>query len=352
MGADMSDFLEDPDSEWEDPFNDYLYLSGLNDLHEAFMYIKDYEEHDKEIKKGLFAATLQEVESIKVINSNIPAIPEEVAFLGYEFNKLYQDWYQFLGFLVDPKSDALTELPNTRLLVNLALSELIIAKLFNQKYLHYLDEANELGWLEINGDSQSPFEDIEHGCEIWRMHATDAQLLLEHFHTKGRLKSIIKSNQGLGPSPIYTSPTLLPDALMIGLGLAKLANANAMAANGDIEAMANSLYEVSQVQKMVAKSLVRKRSDGEMREKFALYGGKGKAARTKKLDEVRAYAIELALPFGNQSANSIAHEIQKPVLDKSEELGAKLSKFNVQRTIQNYILDYRKKNPFTPSTDS
>ncbi|MBU3631154.1 hypothetical protein [Polynucleobacter sp. AP-Melu-500A-A1] len=344
----MSDFLLDPDSEWEDPFNDYLYLSGLNDLHEAFMYIKDYEDHDKEIKQELLMATLKEVGSIKVINSNSPAIAEEVPLLGYEFNKLYQDWYQYLGYLVDPKSNDQTELPNTRVLVDLAQSELTIAKLFNKKYLHFLDEGNELGWLAINGDSLSPFEDIEYSCEIWRMNATDAQLLLEHLHTKGRLESIIKSNQGLGPSPIYTSSTLLPDALMIGLGLAKLANANAMVANGDIEEMADSLYEASQVQKMVAKSLVRKRSDGEMREKFALYGGKGKAARMKKLDELRAYVIELALPFGNQSANSIAYEIQKPVLDKSEELGAKLSKFNVQRTIQNYILDYRKKYPFTP----
>ncbi|MFZ3039399.1 MAG: hypothetical protein WA115_06380 [Polynucleobacter sp.] len=344
----MSDFLEDPDSEWEDPFNDYLYLSGLNDLHEAFMYIKDYEERDKEIKEELLAATLKEIESSKAINSNSAVMPEEVPLLGYKFNQLYQDWYQFLGFLVDPKSDALTELPNTRLVVNIALSELTIAKLFNQKYLHFLEEGTELGWLEINGDSQSPFEDIEHGCEIWRMNATDAQLLLEHLHTKGRLNNVIKTNQGLGPSPIYTSSTLLPDALMIGLGLAKLANANAMAAKGDIEGMADSLYEASQVQKMVAKSLLRKRSDNEMREKFALYGGKGKAARMKKLDELRTHVIELALPFGNQSANSIAYEIQKKVLDKSEELGAKLSKFNVQRTIQNYILDYRKKYPFTP----
>jgi hypothetical protein len=348
MGADMSDFLEDPDSGWDDPFNDYLYLSGLNDLHEAFMYIKDYEDHDKEIKEELLTATLKEVESIKVMHSNSPAIAEEVPLLGYEFNKLYQDWYQYLGYLVDPKSNDQTELPNTRVLVDLALSELTIAKLFNKKYLHFLDEGNELGWLAINGDSLSPFEDIEYGCEIWRMNATDAQLLLEHLHTKGRLESIIKSNQGLGPSPIYTSSTLLPDALMIGLGLAKLVNANAMAAKGDITEMTDSLYEVSQVQKMVAKSLLRKRSDSEMREKFALYGGKGKAARMKKLDELRAYVIELAIPHPKKSANRIAYEIKEDVLKKSEKLKAQLSAENAQRTIQNYILDYRKKYPFNP----
>jgi len=348
MGTNMPNPNLFPEADWEEPFNDYLYLSGLNDLHEAFMYIQNYEEIDKDVKGQLLATALNEIESDKFQTPNTKVIPPEVSLLGFEFNKLYQDWYKYLGYLVDPKSNGLTELPNTRVLVDLALSELKIAKLFNQKYLHYLDDGEELGWLVINGDSEMPFEDGENSYEIWRMHATDAQLLLEHLHTKGRLESIIKSNQGLGPSPTYTSTTLLPDALMIGLGLAKMANANAMAANGDIKGMADSLYEASQVQKMVAKSLVRKRSDGEMREKFALYGGKGKAVRMKKLDELRAYVIELAIPHPKKSANRIAYEIKEDVLKKSEKLKAQLSAENAQRTIQNYILDYRKKNPFNP----
>ena len=348
MSAVMPDPNLFPEADWEEPFNDYLYLSDLNDLHEAFMYITDYEEIDKDVKEQLLAATLNEIESDKSETPNIKVTPQEVPLLGFEFNKLYQDWYKYLGYLVDPKSDGLTELPNTRALVDLALSELTIAKLFNQKYLHYLEDDEELGWLVINGDSETPFEDGESSYEIWRIGASDAQLLLEHLHTKGRLKEIIKANQGLGPSPIYTSSTLLPDALMIGLGLAKLANANAMAAKGDITEMTGSLYEVSQVQKMVAKSLLRKRSDSEMREKFALYGGKGKAARMKKLDELRAYVIELAIPHPKKSANRIAYEIKEDVLKKSEKLKAQLSAENAQRTIQNYILDYRKKYPFNP----
>ena len=341
MGADMSDFLLDPDSEWEDPFNDYLYLSGLNDLHEAFMYIKDYEDHDKEIKEELLMATLKEVGSIKVINSNSPAIAEEVPLLGYEFNKLYQDWYQYLGYLVDPKSNDQTELPNTRVLVDLALSELTIAKLFNKKYLHFLDEGNKLGWLAMNGDSLSPFEDIEYGCEIWRMNTTDAQLLLEHLHTKGRLESIIKSNQGLGPSPIYTSSTLLPDALMIGLGLAKLANANAMAANGDIEGIADSVYEASQAQKIVTKSLARKLTDADMSKKFSRLGSSGAAKRNEKYEKLKAYIFELAAKYPELSGRKIALAIEKEVLDNMAKFNVRLTADNAHNTIYKYVREYK-----------
>jgi len=337
----MSDFLEDPDSGWEDPFNDYLYLSGLNDLHEAFMYIKDYEEHDKEIKKGLFAATLEEVRSIKVINSNNPAIPEEVSLLGYEFNKLYQDWYQYLGYLVDPKSNDQTELPNTRVLVDLALSELTIAKLFNSKYLHFLEEGNELGWLVINGDSETPFEDGENSYEIWRIGASDAQLLLEHLHTKGRLKEIIKANHGLGPSPIYTSPTLLPDALMIGLGLAKLATANAMAAKGDIQAITDSLYEVAQVQKIVTKSLSKKLTDSDMSRKFSQLGSSGVAKRNEKYEKLKAFVFELASKYPDLTGRKIALTIEKEVLDQMGEFNVRLTTDNAHNTIYKYVREYK-----------
>jgi len=337
----MSDFLEDPDSEWEDPFNDYLYLSGLNDLHEAFKYIKDYEEHDKDIKEEIFAATLKEIESSKAINPNNTVMPEEVLLLGQKFNNLYQNWYQFVGFLVDPNSDALTELPNTRLLVNLALSELTIAKLFNQKYRHFLEESNELGWLEINGDSQSPFENIEHGCEIWRINAADAQLLLEHIHTKGRIDSIIKSNQGLGPSPVYTSPTLLPDALMIALGLAKLATANAMAAKGDIPAITDSLYEVAQVQKMVAKSLSKKLTDADMSRRFSQLGSSGVAKRNEKYDKLKQYVFGLASKYPDLTGRKIALTIEKEVLDRMGEFNVRLTPDNAHNTIYKYVREYK-----------
>ena len=341
MGADMSDYLADSESEWEDPFNDYLYLSGLNDLHEAFMYIKDYEEHDKEIKSELFAATLKEVGSRKAINSNNPVIPEEVSLLGYEFNKLYQDWYQYLGYLVDPKSRDQTERPNTRVLVDLALSELTIAKLFNKKYLHFLNEGNELGWPVINGDSLSSFEDIENGCEIWRMNATDAQLLLEHLHTKGRLESIIQSNQGLGPSAIYTSPELLPNALMVALGIAKLANANAIAAKGDIQKIADSLYEASQAQKFVAKSLARKLTDADMSKKFSQLGASGVAKRNEKYEKLKAHVFELAAKYPELSGRKIALAIEKEVLDNMAKFNVRLTADNAHNTIYKYVREYK-----------
>lgn len=337
----MSDYLEDLDSAWADPFIDYLYLSGLNDLHEAFMYIKDYEEYGKEIKKELFATTLKDVWSSNVINSNNPVIPEEVPLLGYEFNKLYQDWVQYLGYVVDPKSNFQTELPNTRVLVDLALSELTIAKLFNKKYLHFLDGGNELGWLEINGDSLFPFEDIQNGCEIWRINATDAQLLLEHLYTKGRLESIIKTNQGLGRSPIYTSPELLPNALMIALGIAKLANANAMVAKGDIEAMADSLYEASQAQKMVTKSLARKLTDADMSKKFSQLGSSGVAKRNEKYKKLKAYVFELAAKYPDLSGRKIAFAIEKEVLDNMAKFNVRLTTDNAHNTIYKYVREYK-----------
>lgn len=337
----MSDFFKVSNPEWGNSFNDYLYLSGLNDLHEAFIYIKNYEEFDREIKMKLFAATLREVGSGKTINSHNIAMPEDVPLLGREFSKLYQDWCRYLGYLVDPNSNGLTELPNTRVLVDLAQSELTIAKFFNKKYIHHLDEASELVWPILNGDSLSPFEDIEHGCEIWRTNATDSQLLLEHLHTKDRLDSIIKSNQGLGPSPIYTSPELLPNALIVALGIAKLANANAMLAKGDIKAMTESLYEVSQAQRIVTKSLARKLTDDDMSKKFSQLGSSGVAKRNEKYEKLKAHVFELAAKYPELSGRKIALAIEKEVLDTMAKFNVRLTADNAHNTIYKYVREYK-----------
>jgi len=207
--------------------------------------------------------------------------------------------------------------------------------------VHYLNETKELEWPTLNGDSQTPFEDIENGCEIWRLNACDAQFLLEHLHTKGRLQSIMKSTQGLGASPIYTSPELLPNALMIGLGIAKLANANSMAAKGDIKAMADSLYEAAQAQKIVTKSLSRTLTDADMSRKFSQLGSSGVAKRNEKYEKLKAYVFELAGKHPDLSGRKIALAIEKDVLDNMAKFNVRLTTENAHNTIYKYVREYK-----------
>jgi len=322
--------------EVEDEFSDYIYESGLYDHYEAFMYLDDYEKRYQSIKSSILTTTLIEIDSLNKKQIVNKPIPRETLLLGERFNRLYKSWYLYLGYLIDPDSETTTDLPDTDTLIAMALSELKMAKLINDNYFDYQcsygEEKKAYGMFTVDE------------YDRWRVDPCEAHLLLEHLYTKDRLPEIIKANDGLGPSLIYTSPDLLPDALMIALGLAKLADANKIAAQGHIGELADSIYEVTQVQKIVAKSLSKKLSASEMSDIFSINGRRGASVRANKFDAVRSYAIELSSSMEGKSANQIAYKIKDLVMIKARSLNASLSEENAQKTIQKYILAHRNKS--------
>jgi hypothetical protein len=128
---------------------------------------------------------------------------------------------------------------------------------------------------------------------------------------------------------------------MIGLGLAKLATANAMAAKGDIQAITDSLYEVAQVQKIVAKSLSKKLTDSDMSRKFYQLGSSGVAKRNEKYEKLKAYVFELASKYPDLTGRKIALKIEKEVLDHMGEFNVRLTPDNAHNTIYKYVREYK-----------
>lgn len=334
--------------EIEDDFSNYIHESDLYEQYELFMHIDGYEQFNAQIKVKILAATLEQIKSLGKNQPANPSIPVEISLLGDRFNKLYKSWYRYLGYFVDPDSHAATDLPNTALLIDIALSELKIAKLFNKNYIAYQEEHGEKQDIE-DQYGRSHIVYVWEWEDSWRFNACDAHLLLEHLHTKKRLEEIIKANQNLIDSPIYTSTSLLPNALMIAFGLVNLASANAMAANGEIAKANDLIFEAAETQKIVAKSLSKKMSSADLAEKFAQAGSRGGAKSNEKYAELKKYAFELARTFKSTvSARQIAIKIEKQVQEKAEILGARLVDENAHNTIYKYILEF-KKNTRTPS---
>ena len=132
---------------------------------------------------------------------------------------------------------------------------------------------------------------------------------------------------------------------MIALGIAKLAEANAIARSGDIEKMANCLYEAGQVQKLVAKSLARKLTDADISKKFSQLGSSGVAKRNEKYEKLKAYVFELAHQYPELSARKIALTIEQDVLDNMAKFNVRLTTDNAHNTIYKYVREYKSMTP-------
>ena len=263
------------------------------------------------------------------------SLPKDVSLLGEGFNYLYKAWYALLENVSKPDNDQTTENPRrVDDLVDLSLAELHCAQLDRKK-----NSASEEDKLPQRINNYFPPEFL-----IWRGNYCKIHLLLDHLHSKDRIDEIAKSDEHPGKSVAYIEPTRIADTLMYALALSEFANANEMAASGNINEMVNSIYEASYAQTMstnkTAKSVLRRQIKAEKSNN----GKKGASIRANKFSTVKAYALELASSMDGKSANHIAHKIKDLVMIKARSLNAALSEENAQKTIQKYILAHRNKS--------
>ena len=270
-------------------------------------------------------------------------LPNKVPLLGAAFNILYQDLFALLSDIAGPDSKKTPTSRNIDILVDLARLELSLAvQAKKENFQKYLSKSKKGSSSEFEQLFEQSYKYFATEIAAWGNDTSKVDLLLGHLYINDRWGEIFPPHEYLRKSYSPKSPKETLDLLMQAITLAELANANAIAKEGNTKAMAKCLYEATMAHRIWTVGITQKLSKRDLRKERSKNGTKGAAPRSNNLKDVRAYVTKLAIPFGTKSANSIAFEIKDEVMKKARQFNVVLSEANAQRTIRDYILDYRK----------